>query len=148
MPIFATTEELYDLLGQFFEELRYVEQAYLIHQVGGSIEFVFERPEGRIRWVPEADSRSSPPFHVVYGPQADPPLLTFTQDGDTAHRFWLGLVDLKQALARQQVRAKGPLSRAMKLIPHLDTIYPLYRAFLERRGRADLVAAAESRRSL
>ncbi|MCL8208749.1 MAG: hypothetical protein K6V97_11860 [Actinomycetia bacterium] len=146
MAIFATAEELYDILGQFFEQLRFVEQAYLIHQVGGSIEFVFQRPEARLRWVPEPDSRAHPPFHVVYGPQPDPPLLTFTQDGDTAHRFWLGRVDLQQALARQQVRAKGPLSRAMRLIPHLDTIYPLYRAFLEARGRTDLLEGAEGKR--
>lgn len=141
MPVFSSEEELRQILGGFFESLRFVEQAYLIYQVGGAIEFVFEKPSGRIRWVPETGENVEAPFRVVFGSLPTPPLLTFEQDGSTAHRFWLGQVDLQQALARQQVRARGPLSRAMKLIPHLDTIYPLYHHYLEQIGRPDLLPA-------
>lgn len=144
MPVFLQEEELVQVLGGFFEELRHVEEAYLVHQVGGSIDFVYQKPSGRLRWAPDY-TEGHPPFHVLTGSLADPALLTFEQDGDTAHRFWLGLVDLQQALARQQVRARGPLSRAMKLIPHLDTIYPRYWDYLERVGRSDLLAPYQPR---
>lgn len=139
MAVFVQEQELLEVLGGFFEELRFVEEAYLVHQVGGSIDFVYQKPSGRLRWAPDYEP-GHPPFQVLRDPLAEPALLTFEQDGDTAHRFWLGLVDLQQALARQQVRARGPLSRAMKLIPHLDTIYPRYWAYLERTGRSDLLA--------
>jgi hypothetical protein len=139
MTIFRDAKELEEVLGGFFETLRFVEQAYLVDQIGGSVEFLFHRPDTRITWVLEEGADTEAPFRVAIGPMAEPPLLTFEQDGDTAHRFWLGRVDLQQALARQQVKARGPLSRAMKLIPHLDTIYPLYRTYLENLGRPDLL---------
>lgn len=136
MTAFESADELYRILGGFFETVRRVEEAYLIHQVGGAIAFEFDDPTARLTWVP--DSGTPVPFHVEAGP-GSPALLTFRQSGDTAHRFWLGYLDLQQALARQQVRASGPLSRAMKLIPHLDAIYPLYHDFLGELGREDLI---------
>lgn len=138
MPIFESAESLENTLGQFFERLRHVDQAYLIYQIGGTMEFIFRKPSTRIRWIPQPQGEGLP-FQVGYGEPTEPVLLTFEQDGDTAHRFWLGRVNLQQALARQQVVARGPLSRAMKLIPHLDTIYPLYHAYLQEIGRADLL---------
>jgi hypothetical protein len=138
MAIFHSKEELEHILGGFFEELRTVEEADLIYQIGGPVEFVFRHPTHRIEWIPQADGVPYP-FRVAYGDPEEPMLLSFEQDGDTAHRFWLGRIDLQQALARQQVRARGPLSRAMKLIPHLDTVYPRYHAYLERIGRSDLL---------
>jgi hypothetical protein len=141
MATFADADELVTVLGGFFESLRFVEQAHLIYQIGGTVQFVFRRPDALLAWVPDYGDDVEAPFHVVAGPLETPALLTFEQDGDTAHRFWLGQVDLQQALARQQVKARGPLSRAMKLIPHLDTIYPLYHSYLLRIGRADLAPA-------
>ncbi len=139
MPLFVSPEDLENILGGFFEELRAVKEAYLIHQIGGTMEFVFQRPTARIRWIPEPPEAEWP-FRVAYGISDAPVLLTFEQDGDTAHRFWLGQLNLQQALARQQVIARGPLSRAMKLIPHLDTIYPRYETYLDKIGRRDLLA--------
>ncbi len=142
MPLFETPQQLESVLGGFFERLRYVEQAHLIYQIGGTVEFVFRKPSARIRWIPQPEPAETP-FRVAYGEVPEPALLTFEQDGDTAHRFWLGKVNLQQALARQQVQARGPLSRAMKLIPHLDTIYPLYRRYLEEIGRSDLAGMGQ-----
>jgi hypothetical protein len=138
MAIFADEQELREILGGFFDTLRFVEQAYLIYQIGGTVQFVFHKPEAVLTWEPVYGEAIEAPMRVIPGP-VTAPLLTFEQDGDTAHRFWLGRVDLQQALARQQVKARGPLSRAMKLIPHLDTIYPLYHQYLTERGRGDLV---------
>lgn len=139
MAIFQTSDELYEILGGFFEKVRYVEEAYLIYQVGGAIDFVFDHPDARMVWVPQRDEPVTTPFRVERGAEPAPALLTFLQAGDTAHRFWLGYLDLQQALARQQVRARGPLSRAMKLLPHLDGIYPLYHEHLAAIGRSDLI---------
>ncbi|MCY0898490.1 MAG: hypothetical protein OWU33_06050 [Firmicutes bacterium] len=140
MAIFQNREEVEAILGGFFEQLRTVDQAYLIYQIGGSVEFLFRKPQARIRWIPKPQDAPYP-FEVAYGDHGDPILLTFEQDADTAHRFWLGRVNLQQALARQQVLAQGPLSRAMKLIPHLDTIYPLYHRYLREIQRSDLLEA-------
>ncbi len=134
MAFFADTEQLYGTIGAFFETLTSAEEGQLIHRVGGPVLFIYHRPEGRILWTPSPPPGSWPAFRVSYGDGAEgeTPLLTFEQDADTAHRFWLGEIDLAQALARQQLRAIGPLSRAMKLLPHLDSVYPRYGAFVTR----------------
>lgn len=138
MARFETPEELVEVLGSFFDVVTTLPQAHLIHQVGGSIEFVYHKPEARIGWLPTPQGPH--PFTVVRGPLPAPALLTFEQDGDTAHRFWQGNLNLQDALARQLVRARGPLSRAMKLIPSLDDVYPEYRLFLEETGRGDWIS--------
>ena len=132
MAFFADTEALYRVLGGFFEMLTTAEEGQLIHRVGGPVLFLYHRPEGRLLWSPLPPPGQCPAFRVTYGDEAEraTPLLTFEQDADTAHRFWLGEIDLAQALARQQLRAIGPLSRAMKLLPHLDTVYPRYAAWV------------------
>lgn len=134
MPIFADTQGLYGTIGGFFETLTTAGEGQLIHRVGGPVLFIYHRPEGRILWTPCPPPGSWPAFRVSYGEESASatPLLTFEQDADTAHRFWRGEIDLAQALARQQLRAVGSLSRAMKLLPHLDPVYPRYAAFVRQ----------------
>ena len=38
-------------------------------------------------------------------------------EADTAHRFWLGRVNVTVALARGQIKAKGPVAKILKLVP-------------------------------
>ncbi len=135
MSPFRDSEDLHQSLGGFFDTLTTSPEGQLIHRVGGSILFIFHHPEGRILWSPLPPPGSWPAFRVLRGAETASvePLLTFEQDGETAHRFWLGEIDLAQALARQQLRATGPLSRAMKLLPHLDPVYPRYAAWVAAR---------------
>lgn len=139
MAVFADTEEVYRILGGFFESLIPLPEAALIHKVGGVIEFNLHHPDAQISWIPEDPAVTGKDFHVVYGMAEEPALLKFDQDADLANRFWQGRLDLAQALSRQQIRAIGPLSRAMKLLPSLDRIYPLYPDFVVAQGRPDLV---------
>jgi hypothetical protein len=139
--VFSDTDEVYRVLGGFFESLIPLPQAALIHKVGGVVRFHFHNPEALLSWVPEDPAVTGRDFHVVLGEPQPEALLAFDQDADLANRFWQGRLDLAQALSRQQIRAAGPLSRAMKLLPSLDEIYPLYPDHVRRLGRPDLVVA-------
>lgn len=139
MALFADPDEVYRVLGGFFETLTTLPQAALIHKVGGVVRFALHNPEATLTWVPEDPALTGRDFHVVLGGEAPEPLLAFDQDADLANRFWQGRLDLAQALSRQQIRATGPLSRAMKLLPSLDEIYPLYPDHVVALGRSDLV---------
>ena len=58
-----------------------------------------------------------------------------TMEADTAHRFWLGKVNVTVALARGQMKAKGPVAKILKLVPLVEAGVPaLPRA--ARGGRA------------
>ena len=60
---------------------------------------------------------------------------------DLGNKFWLGHVNLAVAMARGQVRAKGPVPRILKLIPVAKSLYPRYERMLRDSDREDLIAA-------
>jgi hypothetical protein len=60
---------------------------------------------------------------------------------DTARRFWLGNGNATVALARGQMKAKGPVAKILKLVPLVRPVFPRYRAILEQAGRQDLLDA-------
>ena len=57
-------------------------------------------------------------------------------EADTAHRFWLGKVNVTVALARGEIKAKGPVAKILKLVPLTKPVFPRYKAQLEAEGRA------------
>ena len=63
------------------------------------------------------------------------PEVVMTMDADTAHRFWLGKVNVTVALARGQMKAKGPVAKILKLVPLVKPVFPRYRQQLEERPR-------------
>jgi hypothetical protein len=62
-----------------------------------------------------------------------------SMEADTAHRFWLGQVNVTVALARGQIKAKGPVAKILKLVPLTKPVFPRYKAQLESQGRSDLI---------
>jgi putative sterol carrier protein len=70
------------------------------------------------------------------------PEVVMTMDADTAHRFWLGKVNVTVALARGQMKARGPVAKILKLVPLTKPVFPRYRALLEEDKREDLLEAA------
>ena len=78
---------------------------------------------------------------VDLGPTRLEPEVVMTMDADTAHRFWLGKVNVTVALARGQMKAKGPVAKILKLVPLTKPVFPRYKAQLEAAGRSDLAQA-------
>ena len=62
------------------------------------------------------------------------PEVVMTMEADTAHKFWLGKVNVTVALARGQMKAKGPVAKILKLVPLVKPVFPRYREMLERRA--------------
>lgn len=135
MSVFQSSEELYQILGDWFKSTEGSEPAKIVNQVG-IIQYIYHNPEGRVTMVPEMNGE---PLHVIMGDTDVKPLLTFEMNADVAHRFWLGKVDLTQALARQQMKATGPLSKALKVQPALPPFFESYKEFLQQIGRSELL---------
>ena len=64
------------------------------------------------------------------------PEVVMTMEADTAHKFWLGKVNVTVALARGQMKAKGPVAKILKLVPLVKPVFPRYRKMLEDAGPA------------
>jgi putative sterol carrier protein len=67
--------------------------------------------------------------------------IQLTMNADDGHRFWLGKLNMTIAMAKGQVKAKGPIPKILKLVPLTKILFPRYRDSLVRSGRTDLVEA-------
>jgi putative sterol carrier protein len=67
------------------------------------------------------------------------PEVTMWMHADIAHRFWLGQVSPTIALARGQMKAKGPVAKILKLVPVVKPAFPRYVQMIEEAGRDDLL---------
>ena len=79
---------------------------------------------------------------VDFGETSLDPEIVMTMEADTAHRFWLGNVNVTMALAKGQMKAKGPVAKILKLVPLVKPVFPRYKEMLENANRDDLVKVA------
>lgn len=68
------------------------------------------------------------------------PNVAMSMKADVGHKFWLGKVNVPMALAKGEMRAKGPMPKILKLLPLAQALFPKYAESLEAEGRSDLLA--------
>ena len=66
--------------------------------------------------------------------------MVMSMDADTAHRFWLGEVNVTVAMAHGQIKARGPVAKILKLVPMTKPVFPRYKKQLEEQGKTELLA--------
>jgi hypothetical protein len=138
VPVFAGEQDVYEKLGRLLEEL--LEDPMLAVQ--------FQRADTIVQYILDApaatltvDIRAEAEPTVVFGHCDLMPEVTMAMAADTAHRFFLGHVNVTVALARGEIRAHGPVAKILKLVPLVRPFFPRYQALLESEGRTDLVTA-------
>jgi SCP-2 sterol transfer family len=139
MAYFKDANEVYAYIGRLFEELADdPELAPKFRRANTIVQYRYRDPDSTItvRLIEGEDGR------VDCGETAMEPEVVMSMDADTAHRFWLGKVNVTVALARGQMKAKGPVAKILKLVPLTKPVFPRYRALLEQGGREDLIEAA------
>ena len=139
MPYFKDADEVYAYIGKLFEDLAQDEELSPKFQKANTIvQYRYREPESviTVSLLDGGDGR------VDCGDTDLEPEVVMTMDADTAHRFWLGKVNVTVALARGQMKAKGPVAKILKLVPLTKPIFPRYKAMLEESGRQDLLEAA------
>lgn len=65
------------------------------------------------------------------------PEVEFHMKADVAHRFWLGKVNLLIALTKRDIKAVGPITKVMRILPLLKPLYAQYPKILEKAGKAE-----------
>jgi putative sterol carrier protein len=139
LPYFKDADEVYAYIGKLFEDLAQDEElSPKFRKANTVVQYRYRNPESVIT-VSLLDSGDG---RVDCGDTDLEPEVVMTMDADTAHRFWLGKVNVTVALARGQMKAKGPVAKILKLVPLVKPVFPRYRAQLEQQGRQDLLEAA------
>jgi len=136
LAYFEDAQEVYDTLGRLFQDLVSDEElGAKFRQANTIVRYEYRDPESVIT----VRLKEGQPGEVDFGDSEMEPEVTMSMEADTAHRFWLGEVNVTVALARGQIKAKGPVAKILKLVPLTKPVFPRYRAQLERQGRADLI---------
>jgi putative sterol carrier protein len=136
LAYFRDEQEVYRYIGKLFEDLTEDEElAPKFQQANTIVQYRYRDPESTIT-VKLVDGEEG---QVDLGASSLDPEVVMSMDADTAHRFWLGKVNVTTALARGQIKASGPVAKILKLVPLTKPVYPRYKAQLEAEGREDLV---------
>lgn len=132
MPYFKDEAEVYAYIGRLFQELvQDAELAPKFMKANTIVQYQYRQPESQItvRMMEGEEPQ------VDLGPTELEPEVVMTMEADIAHKFWLGGVNVTVALARGQMRAKGPVAKILKLVPLVKPVFPRYRKILEDAGR-------------
>ncbi len=136
MAYFKDAQEVYDTIGKLFVELTEDEElAPKFRKANTIVQYVYRDPDSVIT----VRLQEGQPGDVDFGETEMEPDVTMSMEADTAHRFWLGQVNVTVALARGQIKASGPVAKILKLVPLTKPVFPRYKAQLEAAGRDDLV---------
>lgn len=136
MAYFKDADEVYETIGRLFTELVVDEElAPKFRKANTIVRYQHSDPDSAIT----VRLQEGEPGDVDFGDSEMEPEVTMTMDADTAHLFWLGRVNVTVALARGQIKAKGPVAKILKLVPLTKPVFPRYIAQLEAQGRGDLV---------
>ena len=138
MPVFKDEQEVYQYIGRLFQELTDdPELSPKFRRADTIVQYRYSNPESQIT----VKMKEGEDGQVDLGPSDLDPEIVMTMEADTAHKFWLGKVNVTMALAKGQMKAKGPVAKILKLVPLVKPVFPRYRAMLEEKGRTDLVEA-------
>ena len=136
MAYFKDDQEVYETIGKMFQDLADdPELGPKFRKANTIVQYQYRNPESQITIKMREDEEGQ----VDLGPTDLDPEVVMTMEADTAHKFWLGKVNVTVALARGQMKAKGPVAKILKLVPLVKPVFPRYKAQLEAEGREDLV---------
>lgn len=139
----VTPEQMYEIGRKVFElTLADEDLARKLKKSNLVLQFKYTDEE---RWGPGVEPQVTVDCTVdpvvIYTGDCDlQPIITMTMEGFTAHLFWMQKLNLMSAITRGQIKAKGPIPKAMRLLPLLKPFYANYRIVLEELGRQDLLA--------
>jgi putative sterol carrier protein len=135
VPYFKDADEVYRYIGKLFEDLTTdPELSPKFRKANTTVQYQYRNPESQITVRMREDEEPK----VDCGETDLDPEVVMTMEADTAHRFWLGKVNVTVALARGQMKAKGPVAKILKLVPLVKPVFPRYRQQLADAGRQDL----------
>ena len=139
MPYFKDDQEVYQYIGKLFEDLADDEElSPKFRKANTIVQYQYRNPESQIT-VKMIDGEDG---LVDCGETSMEPEVVMTMEADTAHKFWLGKVNVTMALAKGQMKAKGPVAKILKLVPLVKPVFPRYKEMLEQQNRDDLLKAA------
>lgn len=139
MKKFESTEELKEVLGGFFIDFsrRMEERDPVVEKPGKELNDTrlvvhFELKDPDLRIIIDCEEE---PIQVSFNDEnPKQPTAVFYVSAEDGHRFWLGGLNLPNALIKKRVVLKGPVHRMLKVLPAAKTVFPIYDRYLVDHG--------------
>jgi putative sterol carrier protein len=139
VAVFKDDQEVYQFIGKLFQDLTDDDElGPRFRKADTIVQYKYSNPDSQIT----VKMKGGEDGQVDLGETQLDPEIVMTMEADTAHKFWLGKVNVTMALARGQMKAKGPVAKILKLVPLVKPVFPRYQKMLEEAGREDLLKAA------
>jgi putative sterol carrier protein len=136
LAYFSDAQEVYDTIGKLFADLAEDEElSPKFRKANTIVQYVYSEPESQIT----VRLQEGEPGDVDFGETEMEPEVTMRMKADTAHRFWLGKVNVTVAIARGEIKPQGPVAKILRLVPLTKPVFPRYKALLESQNRQDLI---------
>ena len=131
MGYFASLEEIDKYIGEMFRRAAdHPQVGPKMRAANITMRVVYEDPEC------ELTVRFTDPMEVIPGPTSHEPDITLLMRADIADRFWRGKYNLAVGLAKNEVKAKGPVNKILKLVPLTKPLFPVYRDLVAEKDGA------------
>ncbi len=139
LPVFKDDQEVYQYIGRLFQDLTDdPELSPKFRRADTIVQYRYSNPDSQIT----VKMKEGEDGQVDFGETTLDPEIVMSMEADTAHKFWLGKVNVTMALAKGQMKAKGPVAKILKLVPLVKPVFPRYQKMLEEEHRDDLLKAA------
>lgn len=132
MPVFASTDELNDVMERLWDSIK--SDPGMSEQLLKSkmcVRFYYREPEGRLT----VDCTDGQEMKITTGESDLKPDVEMFMKSDVAHDFWLGKVNVPVAILSGKIVSKGPVNKALSLLPVVKPAYALYPEIFESAKR-------------
>ncbi len=131
MAVFADTDELHQIMADLWTAIKSDDQmAAPLLSSRLIVTFHYREPDGRLT----VDCSDGKEMVITAGECDRKPVVEMFMKSSVAHEFWLGKVNVPMALIQGKIVAKGPVNKALALLPAIKPAYGLYPSIIEKNG--------------
>jgi hypothetical protein len=128
MAIFTSTEQLNEVMERLWNRIKAdpgMSEQLLKSKL--TVRFYYREPEGRLT----LDCSDGKEMKIFTGDNNVKPVVEMFMKSDIAHEFWLGRVNVPVAILSGKIVSKGPVQRALSLLPVVKPAYAMYPEIFE-----------------
>lgn len=131
MAVFTDTDELHRVMVDLWTSIKNDEKmAAPLLSSRLIVTFHYREPDGRLT----VDCSDGQNMIIEAGDCNKKSVVEMFMKSSVAHEFWLGKVNVPLALIQGKIVAKGPVNKALALLPAIKPAYGLYPSIIEKNG--------------
>ena len=129
MSFFKDDAEVYQYLGKVFTVANDVEGVgSALREADIVLRLDYSNPTASLTVI-----LKEPAIEVIEGDSDLTPDVRMSMSADHGNQFWRGEYNVAVGLAKGQVKAKGPVTKILKLIPAAKPVFPIYRELVSEK---------------